>query len=263
MKEEIFKIKNRKSLVMVGKILKPDNPIGLSFVMHGLGGYKEELHIDLIANTLFKNNYIVINFDATNSKGESEGKYENATMKFHYEDLVDIINWAKSQTWYKEPFIIAGHSMGGYAVARYAEEFPLEVKAVFPFGAVFSGKDIFETYKKFRPEELKDWEETGWTHRTSKSKPEFEMKLPWSHMEERLKHDLKPMVSKITMPILFVVGENDNSCPPSDQKKFYDLLPEDTTKEFHIVKGVGHVFREPEHLNELKEIFNNWLKKIK
>ncbi len=260
---EKFEIKNRRDLKIIGKILKPENPIGLSFVMHGLGGYKEELHIDLMANTLFENNYIVINFDATNSRGESEGKYEDATMQLHYEDLVDVINWAKTQTWYKEPFILAGHSMGGYAVARYAEEFPLEVKGVFPFGAVFSGKDCFETYKKLRTEELSDWKETGWTYRTSKSKPEFEMKLPWSHMEERLKHDLKPMADKITMPILFVAGENDSSCPPSDQKKFYDLLPETTVKEFHIVKGVGHVFRESEHLNELKEIFNNWLNNLK
>lgn len=259
---EKFSIKNRKKLEIVGKILKPENPIGLSFVMHGLGGYKEELHIDLMANTLFENNYIVINFDATNSRGEAEGKYEDATMQLHYEDLVDVINWAKTQTWYNEPFIVTGHSMGGYAVARYAEESPREVKGVFPFGAVFSGKDCFETYKKLRTEEINEWEKTGWTYRTSKSKPEFEMKLPWSHMEERLKHDLKPMADRITMPILFVAGENDTSCPPSDQKKFYDLLPESTTKEFHIVKGVGHVFREPEQLNELKEIFNNWLKKI-
>ncbi|MFZ2072247.1 MAG: alpha/beta fold hydrolase [Minisyncoccia bacterium] len=257
-----FYTKNRKGLNIVGNILVPENLKGLSFVMHGLGGYKEELHIELMANILFENNYIVINFDATNSKGESEGKYEDATMEKHYEDLVDVINWAKTQIWYKEPFILAGHSMGGYAVARYAEEFPLEVKGVFPFGAVFSGKDIFETYKKFRPEELKNWEETGWTYRTSKSKPEFEMKLPWSHMEERLKHDLKPMVDKITMPILFVAGENDHSCPPSDQKKFYDLLPENTTKEFHVVKGVGHVFRESQHLDQLKEIFDSWLKKL-
>ena len=255
-----FFIKNRKGLKIVGRILKPDNPTGLSFVMHGLGGYKEELHIDLLAKILFENNYIVINFDATNSKGESDGKYKDATFQKHYEDLVDVINWSKAQSWYYEPFILVGHSMGGYAVARYAEEFSQEVKAVFPFGAVFSGKDSFETYSKLRSKELKEWKETGWANRTSISKPEFEMKLPWSHMEERLKHDLKPMISKINMPILFVSGENDTSCPPSDQKKFYDLLPENTIKEFHIIKGVGHVFRTPQHLNELREIFSKWLK---
>lgn len=258
-----FEIKNRKGLRIVGNLLIPENPKGLSFVMHGLGGYKEEKHIEILAQTLFDNNYIVINFDATNSKGESEGKYEDATMQKHYEDLVDIVDWAKTNNWYSEPFVLVGHSMGGFAVAKCAEEFPNEVKAVFPFGAVFSGQDSLETHKKFKSEELEEWQKTGFMIRISKSKPGFEMKLPWSHMEERLKHDLKTKASNITMPILFMTGENDISCPPGDQKKFYDLLPEKTKKEFHVIKDADHVFREQKHLDEMKDIFTNWLNKLK
>ncbi len=257
-----FSIKNRKGLKIIGNILKPDKPIGLSFVMHGLSGYKEELHIDLLANILFEYNYIVINFDATNSRGESEGRYEDATMQRHYEDLVDVINWSKTQTWYKEPFILAGHSLGGFAVAKYTEEFPQEVKGVFPYAAVFSGEDSIEAHKRFNPEELKEWKETGWKIRMSNSRPGTEMKLPWSHMEERLTHDLRLKAKNINMPILFVVGENDRSCPPYQQENFYNLLSENIQKEIHIVKGTGHVFREPQHLNELREIFSNWLKKL-
>ncbi|MFA6325007.1 MAG: alpha/beta fold hydrolase [Candidatus Paceibacterota bacterium] len=259
---EKFEIKNRKGLKIVGDILKPINPKGLGFVLHGLGGYKDQLHIKILADTLFENNYIVINFDATNSIGESEGSYENATMQNHYEDLADVINWAKTQTWYIEPFILAGHSLGGFAVAKYAEEFPQEVKGVFPYAAVYSGKDSFEASEKFKAEEIKEWKETGWTHKTSTSKPWVKMKLPWSHMEERLMHDLKLKVDRLTMPVLFVVGEFDTSCPPYQQKNFYDLLPDGTEREFHIIKGARHTFREPEQLNQLKEIFSIWLNKI-
>jgi len=259
---EKFEIKNRKGLKIVGEILKPEKPIGLSFTLHGLGGFKEQVHIKTLAETLFENNYIVVNFDATNSIGESEGKYEDATMQNHYEDLVDVIDWAKKQDWYKEPFVIAGHSLGGFAVAKYAEEFPGEVKAVFPFAAVFSGPDNVETSHRLRPEETKDWEETGWIHKTSSSKPGIEMKLPWSHIQERSRHNLKSKADKITMPILFVMGENDLSCPPDDEKKFYDLLPFGTDKEFHVVNEAPHTLKAPEHLEQLKIIFNNWLKKI-
>ncbi|MFZ2072406.1 MAG: alpha/beta fold hydrolase [Minisyncoccia bacterium] len=257
-----FYIKNRKGLNMVGNILVPENPKGLSFVLHGLGGFKEQLQIKALADTLFKNSFIVVNFDATNSIGESDGKYQDATMQNHYEDLVDVINWAETQSWCKEPFVLAGHSLGGYAVARYAEEFSKKVKAVFPFAAVFSGKDSFEASNKFNKEELKKWEETGWKIKIGRSKPGLEMKLPWSHMEERLKHDLKPNADKINMPILFVVGENDTSCPPDQQKKFFDLLSENTNKEFYIIKGMSHTPREEEYLNKLKEIFDNWLKRL-
>ncbi|MFA4975124.1 MAG: alpha/beta hydrolase [Candidatus Paceibacterota bacterium] len=262
MKEKI-EIQNRKNKKIVVEINTPENVKGLSFTLHGLGGFKEQIHIMALLDTLLKNNYIVVNFDATNSIGESDGKYEEATMQNHYEDLVDVINWAKTQNWYKEPFILAGHSLGGFAVAKYAEEFPKEVKGVFPYAAVYSGKNSFEASEKFKSEEIKAWKETGWTHRTSTSKPGTKMKLPWSHMEERLKHDLKPMVNKITMPVLFVVGENDTSCPPEHQKNFFDLLPKGIEREFHIIKGAPHTFHDLEHLNQLKEIFDNWLKKLK
>lgn len=256
-----FSFKNRKNLNIIGDILIPEKPEGLSFVLHGLGGFKEQKHIELLANILFENNYTVVNFDATNSVGESEGKYENATMQNHYEDLVDVINWAKTQIWYKEPFVLVGHSLGGFAVAKYAEEHPREIKAVFPFAAVFVGQDTFETPNRLNSSEINEWKKTGWKTRISNSKPGMELRLPWSHMEERLKHDLRSGADNINMPILFIVGENDTSCPPDQQKKFYDILSKNTKKEFHIIKGAPHTFRESEHLSQLKEIFNNWLKK--
>jgi len=257
-----FEIQNRNGLNIIGYINIPQNPKGLSFVLHGLGGYKEELHIKILSDTLFENSYVVVVFDATNSRGESDGKYEEATFQKHYNDLVDVINWSKTQDWYREPFILAGHSMGGFAVAKYAEEFSKEVKAVFPFAGLFSGEDSFKIYKKFKPEEIKDWEEKGFVYRISRSKPGFEMKLPWSHMEERLKHDLILTSGKITMPILFVVGENDMSCPPEHQKRFYNSISPEVDKEIHIIKGAEHVFREKKELDQLKEIFDKWLKKL-
>ena len=256
----MFKIKNRKGLEIVGEILIPKKSIGLAFVLHGLGGFRQQNHIQTIAKTFFENNYTVVNFDATNSIGESGGKYENATMQNHYEDLVDIVNWSKNQEWYQEPFALAGHSLGGFAVAKYAEEYSEKVKAVFPYALVVSGELSFEASKKFKNQEITNWEKTGWTTRQSASKPGTELKLPWSHMEERLKHDLKPNASKLTMPVLFVVGEKDESCPPQHQNIFYDLVP--GLKELHIVSEAPHTFKEQKHLNQLKEILDNWLKKI-
>ncbi len=256
-----FTIQNRHGLKIVGNISIPENPKGLAFVMHGLGGTKEQPHILLIADIFLKNEHTVVNFDGTNSLGESEGKYENATMQFHYEDLVDVINWAKTQEWYMEPFVLAGHSLGGYAVARYAEDYPNEVKGVFPFALVVAGQFSYEANEKFYPERLKEWKETGWKEEESKSFPGVIKRLPWSHMEERLKHDLRPNAKNITMPILFVTGDEDTSCTPESQRILYDLV-ESSNKEFHIVKGAPHTFREPEHLEQLKNILDNWLKKL-
>jgi len=256
--QEKFKIKNRKGLEIVGVLSKPENPKGLAFTLHGLGGFKEQPHIMVHVNSLLEHNYIVVNFDATNSIGESEGKYEDATMQLHYEDLVDVIAWAKSQTWYQEPFVLVGHSLGGYAVARYAEDYPEEVKAVFPYAAVVAGELSYKATEMFEPEKLKEWKETGWKIEMSNSKPGVIKRLPWSFMEEWLKHDLRPNAGKLVMPVLFIVGDKDKLC--RDQEVLYNLVP--GKKEMHIIPGAPHTFVEPEHLAQLRSIFDNWLKEI-
>ncbi len=260
---EQFSIKNRYSISIVGDIMIPQNPIGTSMVLHGLGGFRQSNSIELLAKTLFENNYIVVNFDATNSKGESGGKYEDATLQKHYEDLVDVISWVKSRDWYITKLILTGHSMGAYAIAQYAEDFPEDIQGIFPFAPVISGELSFEAQERFEPEKLKSWKETGWFTRTSVSKPGVILNLPWSHMDERLNHNLLLKAEKITFPILIVVGENDWSCPPDQQQIFIDALPKDTDKELHIIKDAPHTFRSSKHLEELRTIFDTWLKKIK
>jgi alpha/beta superfamily hydrolase len=237
--QEKFKIKNRKGLEIVGILSMPENPKGLAFTLHGLGAFKEHSNTLIMAETFFSEGYAVVNFDTTNSIGESEGKYEDATVSNHYEDLVDVIYWAKKQNWYQKPFILAGESLGGYASIRYAEEYPSEVKEIS------------------HPEHIKAWKETGWFEEKGTSKLGVIKRLPWSHMEEKLKHDIRPNAPKLTMPVCLVVGENDN---PETQKILYELIP--GKKEFNIISGAIHVLRTSEHLDQLKTILKQWLGKI-
>ena len=253
-----FSIKNRYGLEIVGDVIIAEKSIGLAFVLHGLGGYRTQPGMQMIAQTFFENSYSVVNFDATNSTGDSGGGYEHATMQAHYEDLVDVIDWSKKQDWYMEPFVLAGHSLGGYAVARYAEDHPEVVQAVFPFALVVNGELSWKANE--HSGELQKWKESGWRVSESKSRPGVIKRLPWSHMEERLKHDLLPHADQLTMPTLFLMGENDSSCPPDHEKILYDLVP--GPKEFHVVAGAPHTFRTPEHLEQLKSILSNWIKKL-
>jgi pimeloyl-ACP methyl ester carboxylesterase len=259
---EKFTITNRYGLKIVGLVFIPKQPVGIVFVIHGLGAYKEQPQIQIISDTFFDNNYIVVSFDTTNSHGESDGNFEKATFQGYYEDLEDVIKWAKQEKWYQEPFILAGSSIGGYCVLRYAESFFKEVKAIFPKAAVVSGKLSYERTKKYKPEKLKNWQETGWLIEESESKPGNFRRLPWSHMEERLQHDVLPEISKITMPTLLLVGGDDIS-HIEDQKILFDAIPKTTEREFHIVKGAPHTFRKPEHLAELGCILDAWIKKLK
>lgn len=264
-----FSLTNRHALKITGDLSLPElppntQPKSLLFLQHGLGGFRTQSHMLAVANAFLANGYAVFNFDATNSTGESEGKYEDATMSGHYDDLVDVIEWARSQPWFISPFVLAGHSLGGYAVARYAEDRPEEVKAVFPFANVVSGELTHEANKRFKPEKYEDWKATGWFTRISNSKPGLELRLPWSHMEERLEHDLMKNIDKLTMPVLLIVGTEDDSIPPDHQQIFFDALPDNTNppKELHIIDGMPHTPRKPEHLAQVTEIIDAWIKKL-
>jgi len=249
-------IKNRKGQKMVVLVEETENPKGLAFVMHGLSGNKEQPHILAMIDAFKSEGYNVVSFDTTNTFGESEGQLEDATLTNYYEDLEDVIGWAKSQSWYEEPFVLAGHSLGEISVFLYAEKYPEKVKALAPISMVVSGKLSLET--KADREGLEDWKEKGikiWTGHSGQEK-----RLKWNHMEDRLKYDVFPEVDKIKVPVLMIVGENDDTTPPEHQKLVYDKLQGE--KEFHIIKGSEHTFRSDEELKELKQLFVDWIRKL-
>ena len=129
------------------------------------------------------------------------------------------------------------------------------MKALAPTSTVISGKLSQKTEST-----LKEWERTGWLVQQSNSKPGVIKRLKWSHVEDRLKYDLLPEVQKLTMPVLLVVGENDDITSPEHQKLLYEKLL--GRKEIHSIKGASHAFREETHLQEIKQIFDRWIKSL-
>src|SRR3990172_7424978 len=215
--QKVF-IKNRRGLKISVLVETAENQKGLAFVMHGLGGYKEQPHLEAITESFKENKYTVVRF------------------------------------------ALVGHSLGGISTALFAENYPEKVKALAPISTVVSGALSVEAHKRFSPEEFKNWEKTGWLEAKSQSKPGVVKKLKWSHIADRLKYDLLPKVDKLTMPVLLIVGENDTRTPLDHQKILYNVLP--GPKELHVIKGSPHTFRDPAHLQELKNILSQWIEKI-
>jgi predicted alpha/beta-fold hydrolase len=97
-------IPNRKNKKIAIVVVETLHPKGLVFVMHGLGGWKEQAHVQTFAQAFKDNGFTTVLFDATHSFGESECDYADATTTNHYQDLADVINWAQPQSWYQEQF---------------------------------------------------------------------------------------------------------------------------------------------------------------
>jgi len=251
--EKLF-IKNRKGQNISVVINRLVNQKGLGFIIHGLGGFKEQPHIQTFTNVLKDNGYTTVSFDTTNSLGESDGKYEDATLTNYYEDLEDVISWAAGQGWYQEPFILVGHSLGGISSALYAEKFPEKVKALAPISTVVSGQLSLEAHPK---EEMEAWRKSGWMERPSSSKPGVIKRLKWAHNEDRVKYNLLDKVENLTMPTILIVGELDAVTPLEHQQLLFDKLP--GQKELKIIPAAPHTFKEENHLKELHKLLSEWL----
>jgi len=230
---------------------------GLAFIMPGLGSHHGKSKFREIAKTLTTHGFAVVSFDPTNSFGESDGDYADATFTNYYEDLEDVIEWSRDNQYYKEPFILIGHSLGGMGVTLYTEKYPSRVLAVAPLAATISGKLSIEARTK---EEIEKWQTLGYQE---KKRSNGEIKtLKWSHMEDRMKYDNLLDAGKIKVPVLMVVGENDTSTPPKHQQLLFDAIGTvGENKELHIIAGADHEMNSLEAEKKLLELFENWLVK--
>ncbi len=252
---------NRKGLNIVGNLTKPmGNTKGTCVLQHGWSGKKEQEHIVAIQEAFIDNGWQVFNFDATNSFNESDGIFDDSRLGLHYEDMEDVCQWAQKQDWFIEPLAVSGHSMGGYAAVRYAEDHPREVSLIAPIAPVISGKLTTESKELYEPGTIKRWKDEGFLISESSTTPGLVKRAPYAVHEEWLKHDLLPNARKLTMPVFLLTGTEDTSCPPNHVQKLFDAISHQD-KVFKTIDGAPHTYRSGHDLKVLKETLSYWLER--
>lgn len=252
-----IRIKNRNDIALAVVIEGEKNTAGLAFVVHGLGGFKEQIHIRTMAKAFLDKGYVVITYDAANTIGESDGRMEDATLTSYFEDLEDVVKWANTQSWYKEPFIISGHSLGGACSLMFAAKYPEKVTAIAPICPFIAGS-LYEAHSD--PALIKHWEKQGYILEPSQGKPGVMKKLGWGLAEDLRAHDVRTIADKIKCPVLFVAGSEDHGLPASEQELVREKL--NSPSEIHVIQGMEHNPRSEEHNNELRTILKDWLASI-
>lgn len=252
------RIKNRHGIELSAVIENESGVAGLAFVVHGLGGFKEQVHIRTLVEAFLENDYVVVTYDAANTIGESGGQMEDATLTSYFEDLEDVTKWAKSQSWYKESFVVCGHSLGGASSIMCAAKYPEKVKAIVPVSAFIAGPLSKRLENK---ETMARWERDGYIFEESKSKPGVMKKIGWGFIQDALTHDMRSIAHKIKCPALFVTGSKDVSCSPESQQMVIDKITFPT--ELKVIEGMEHNPRSQVHIQELKKLVSDWLKDLR
>jgi len=252
-------ISNHNNQKIAVSVNLPKQAKGLVFIAHGLGGFKEQAHIVSMKNAFHRHGYIVVRWDARNTIGESEGLMEDATISSYFDDYELVVSWASKQSWYKEPFVVVGHSLGAACAVLFTIKYPKKVKALAPLSLFTSGSDYTDT---FESKELSFWKKTGIREWISSARPGLLKRIKWDFMIDAYKYDLLKKPDSITMPVLLIVGSKDNVTPLALQQKFYNLIPT-LTKELHVIKGAVHTYRQKDHLSEVEDLIGKWLVKLK
>ncbi|HEU0085458.1 MAG TPA: alpha/beta fold hydrolase [Candidatus Paceibacterota bacterium] len=254
-----LELKNRKGQKIVGVLETPEgDSFGTCIIQHGYGGFKEQPSIQSMKTAFLHKGFQAFIFDTTNSFGESDGKFEDARLGLHAEDLEDVISWAKKQEWFKRPLALVGTSMGGYSVLSYAEKNPKEVSCCIAHAPVVSGKFLREGKEEREPGILKKWEESGWHETESVSKPGFIRRSPWDVMVEYMNHDLLLNTNALTMPVLIIGGTKDTSVLVKHLQILFNAIPEGN-KEIKVVEDLPHTPRKEKELDDLRKVIEEWI----
>ena len=208
------------------------------FLMHGFSGNIKQPHMRAMAAAFRANGYITVGIDATNSFNSSGGDIEHANLTRHTADLEDAIAWAAAQPWFRKPFALAGHSMGGGAVLSYAVQNPGRVSMVAPAATLVSGGLYIAAMEKHSPAMLKEWREKGYLSIHFNGKTH---KRRWDvTMDGYGTVDIVRDAHRLTMPVMLAAGEKDTVTPPWTIRALYDALP--GPRKFAVVPGAPHGF---------------------
>lgn len=230
----------------------------LAFIEHGLSSYKEYYVVRIAAEAFLQNGYTVVTFDTRHSFGESDGEIEFATLTASINDLETVINWAKSQDFYVEPFALCGHSLGGGSVIYYAEQSPDKVKQLVSLGGMVGGKYYLRSYMLHNEEFFEKWRETGMRFCRKSDDKKICGYVSFDFVTDLQNYDMVFDAKKITAETLLITGENDLSSTRYNNERLFEKIT--APKELVIIKDSPHTYSGEQNKKDLYETINNWLK---
>ena len=247
-------IRNRYGLKLFVKVVEPPEVQGNAYVAHGLSDVHDTVHMRALTAALVGAGYRVVLWDATHSWGRSEGSSERASFYHHFEDLEDVVAWSRSQAWYRERFVLAGHSLGGMAAGTYAASHAAQVAGLALVAPVVSGSAL----RRRIPWPLRVW----WRWRGEVRAPgRGRTRYGWELMRSGWSYNLLAVAHRLTMPVLIVAAGRDRLIPPRLVRRLYRALASEH-KQVEVVPLARHSFDAEWEALWLREVVGEWVRSL-
>ena len=227
-----------------------DTPRGTAIIIHGLGGFKEQAHIVAMAQACRERGFSTIRMNTRHALVGDGSAYADASASAAIEDLRTVIAWAREQSWFTEPLLLAGHSLGGLAVLEAARS--EDVDLLVPVAPVVNGSRIAEFYGR---ELVEEWDRTGWQIRESSSLPGVMKRLRWKPFKEDImRYDVLSYASTLAIPTLIICGSEDRFL--EQNRTLETAMP---NAQLHVMNGAPHSYRDAAHITELRDTIRAWI----
>lgn len=223
-----------------------DRPIII--LCHGHSSSKETNTFIQLEKILNSNGISDFRFDFY-GHGESEGKFEDATISEVIDDIMNAIKFVE-QKGYKKIGLV-GSSFGGMAsllaASRTNDLYVLALKSPV---SNYLGKIVAQESKY----PIAAWKKQGFIYYTN-SKGE-KLRLNYSFFEDAKTVSGYEAARKIKIPVLIVHGDKDEDVPVEQSRKTASLIK---SCRLEIIKGADHRYTNPEHFEKMVKLISEFI----
>jgi len=237
-------------------------PRGTVFFAHGMAGYKEQSPIQAVAKAAIYEGFTVVLADFTHGFGDADGSLEGLTMTSHAEDFEDVCVHILAQNWFKEPFIIGGHSIGNLAALNYIKtpENQQKVDGLIAVSPNLSGQLRLDAFEKYQPQALVRFKERGYLNIKDPESGKHG-KLMRDYISDFMSYDMLKCADAFEKPVLFITGLDDVITPPEGVRAFLSKAL-NCHLTYHEIYGEDHFWRTNAAKGTLSLHVEEWLEKL-
>lgn len=178
----------------------------LALVAHGLSDVHDSRLLEATATTLLEAGYNVLRWDSTHSWGRSGGSIDQVTLSGVREDLEDVVVAMRAQSWFRETFTLAGHSLGAAAVLQYAVSHPERVSRLILIAPVVAGSLLAHRLHPFI--------RTAWRILGRLPHPgEWRKYYRYELLSDGLRYNGRRLIQRVQVPVTIIAAGRDRYIP--------------------------------------------------